>query len=45
MDINFVMEYFRLTMDGNKGILSDKNGDNLILIHDSDNGTVHTEDT
>lgn len=42
---NFDMQYFRLTMNGNKGILEDTNNDMMVLVYDSATGTVSVEDT
>lgn len=35
------MEYFSLSMDGNKGILMDANNDTLILIYDAETKSVY----
>ncbi len=36
----FVMEYFSLSMEGNRGILTDGNNDTLILVYESDTKSV-----
>ncbi|NBK00457.1 hypothetical protein D5282_25195 [bacterium 1xD8-48] len=36
----FVMEYFSLSMEGSRGILTDGNNDTLILVYDSDTKSV-----
>lgn len=36
----FVMEYFSLSMEGNRGILTDGNNDTLILVYDSNTKSV-----
>jgi len=36
----FVMEYFSLSMEENRGILTDGNNDTLILVYDSDTKSV-----
>lgn len=32
----FVMEYFTVEMDGNEAVVSDKNGDKMVLVYDRD---------
>ncbi len=38
---NFAMEYFELRMDGNRGILTDRNGEGLVLVYDPGNRVVY----
>lgn len=44
MNQGFVMDYFTLTMDGNKGALKDKNGDTLVLVYDSQTKSVYVQE-
>lgn len=39
----FTMSNFTLTMDGSKGLLTDKNGDKLTLVYDGRTGSVYAE--
>lgn len=39
-DQNFALECFRLEMDGNEGILTDRQGEELTLAYDSGTKTV-----
>jgi len=32
----FVTEYFTVEMDGNEAVVSDKNGDKMVLVYDRD---------
>lgn len=32
----FVMEYFTIKMEGNEAVVSDKNGDKMVLVYDRD---------
>lgn len=41
---NFVMEFFKLSMEGNKGILTDQTGESMALIYDADSKSVYIED-
>lgn len=40
----FEMSMFSLEMDGNKGILRDRNGDSMALIYDSASHEVRVEE-
>ncbi len=40
---SFAMSNFTLTMEGNKGLLEDKNGDRLTLVYDGKSGSVYAE--
>lgn len=40
----FVMDYFDLTMNGNEGILKDRNGDTMTLVYDNVSKTVYIEE-
>ena len=40
----FVMDYFNLTMNGNEGILKDRNGDTMTLVYDKVSKTVYIEE-
>ena len=39
----FAMSNFTLTIEGNKGLLEDKNGDRLTLVYDGKSGSVYAE--
>lgn len=39
----FAMNYFTLNMEGNKGVLEDKNGDKITLVYDGKTGSVYAE--
>ena len=41
---NFAMEYFQLYMDGNRSILTDQNGESLVLVYDPGSRTVYVAD-
>lgn len=41
---NFVMEFFKLSMEGNKGILTDQTGESMALIYDAGSKSVYIED-
>lgn len=41
---NFAMEYFDLAMDGNKGVLKDQSGDELILVYDAEKRAVYVSE-
>lgn len=43
-DQNFEMGCFALTMNGNKGLLEDRNKDTMILVYDKDTRTVSVEE-
>ena len=40
----FVMDYFDLTMNGNEGILKDRNGDTMTLVYDGTEKVVYMKD-
>lgn len=40
LEQNFVMEFFKLSMDGNKGVLTDQMGESMTLVYDSDSKSV-----
>ncbi len=40
----FIMNYFTLTMDGNKALLEDRNGDKLTLVYDGNTKSVHAQE-
>ena len=40
----FEMSMFSLEMDGNKGVLRDRNGDSMVLIYDSASHEVCVEE-
>jgi hypothetical protein len=40
----FVMDYFDLNINGNKGILKDRNGDTMTLVYDNVSKTVYVEE-
>lgn len=40
----FVMEYFSLSMDENRGTLTDGNNDTLTLVYDKDTKSVRVEE-
>ncbi len=40
----FVMEYFSLSMEENRGILTDGNNDALVLVYDKDTKSVRVEE-
>ena len=40
----FVMDYFDLNINGNKGILKDRNGDTMTLVYDNVSKTVYIEE-
>lgn len=44
MNQGFVMDYFTLTMDGNKATLKDKNGDTLVLVYESQTKSVYVQE-
>ena len=44
MNQGFVMDYFTLTMDGNKATLKDRNGDTLTLVYDSHTKSVYEQE-
>lgn len=44
LEQNFVMEFFKLYMQGNKGILKDNTGESITLIYDTDSKSVYIED-
>lgn len=41
---NFAMECFKLSMDGNNGVLTDNNGDTLILAYDNGTRSVYEKE-
>lgn len=41
---NFAMEYFQLSMDGNRSTLTDQNGESLTLVYDPGSRTVYVAD-
>lgn len=41
LQLEVPMEYFSLSMDGNKGMLTDANNDTLILIYDAETKSVY----
>lgn len=43
-DQNFVMSYFNLEINGNEGVLMDKNDDTMTLVYDSDSKTVYVKE-
>lgn len=44
MEHNFEMSCFTLTMNGNKGLLEDRNKDTMILVYNKDTRTVSVEE-
>ena len=40
----FIMDHFKLVMNGNEGILSDINGDEIHLVYDSVKGQVNVNE-
>ncbi len=44
LEQNFVLEYFTLTMDGSKGILTDQTGDSMTLVYDSGEKHVYIKE-
>lgn len=41
---NFAQECFSLTIDGNKGKLTDQQGDSLTLVYDPDSKSVYIKE-
>ncbi len=39
------LEYFKLSMDGDRGILTDRNGETLVLQYHSDTKTVSLQES
>lgn len=39
----FVMEYFNLSMNGNEGILTDKNNESMALVYNPETKSVHVK--
>lgn len=44
LEQNFVMEFFKLSMDGNKGVLTDQTGESMTLVYDSDSKFVYIKE-
>lgn len=44
MEHNFEMSCFTLTMNGNAGVLEDRNKDTMILVYNKDTRTVSVEE-
>lgn len=44
LEQNFVMEFFKLSMEGNKGILTDQTGESMALVYDAGSKSVYIED-
>lgn len=40
----FAMECFDLSMDGNEGTLTDKNGDSMVLVYNAEERTVQVKE-
>ena len=40
----FAMEFFKLSMDGDKGYLEDRNGDMLVLVYDGLTKSVYVDE-
>lgn len=43
LEQNFAMEFFELSMQGNKGVLKDSTGESMTLIYDADSKSVYIE--
>ena len=43
-DQNFVMSNFKLTVNGDEAVLTDKNSDTMTLVYDSVSKTVYVKD-
>lgn len=41
---NFDMDFFQITMNGNEGILKDRNGDRIVLVYDGSSHMVYVKD-
>lgn len=44
MEQSFALEHFRLEMDGNEGMLTDKAGDSLTLVYDGAAKSVYIKE-
>ena len=40
----FVMDYFDLVMNGNEGVLKDRNGDHFVLVYDNESHNVSVKE-
>lgn len=41
---NFAAGYFELTMNGNEGTLTDRTGDSMVLVYDSERKAVYVKE-
>lgn len=44
LEQNFALEFFELSMQGNKGVLKDNTGESMTLVYDADARSLYIED-